>query len=142
MGSAQWREIRPILELSLEQPTERRSEFVAAACRGNAELEAEILSLIAAYERAGYLENPADPWPGRRIGPWLLGARLGEGGMGAVYTATRADGQYDQRAAVKLVSAAILSGEAARRFWNERQLLARLDHPHIAHLLDGGATSE
>src|SRR4029453_13986787 len=61
---------------------------------------------------------------------------------GAVYEAARADGQYELRAAVKLVRMATLSDEVARRFWNERQLLAQLEHPCIARLLDGGTTEE
>jgi serine/threonine-protein kinase len=78
---------------------------------------------------------------GTQLGAWRLLKPLGEGGMGRVYLAERADGAYEQQAAVKLVRLAS-SPHAAERFTRERQILAGLDHPHIARLLDGGQTSE
>ncbi|MFN3305250.1 MAG: hypothetical protein ACK44A_16250, partial [Roseateles sp.] len=74
--------------------------------------------------------------PGDRLGPWRLTGELGEGGMGRVFAAERADGLYQQRAAIKL-----LRGQApAELLARERQILATLEHPHIARLLDGGTT--
>ena len=75
---------------------------------------------------------------GLRLGPWRLIERLGQGGMGEVWLAERADGEFEQQAAIKLIKRGMDSEEVLRRFRRERQILARLDHPRIAHLLDGG----
>ncbi len=83
-----------------------------------------------------------DPNVGRRVGPYLLVRLVGEGGMGSVYAAQRADEQFHKLAAVKLVRESALSEESLHRFLNERQALAELDHPNIARLLDGGTTSD
>ena len=80
----------------------------------------------------------AEPAPPERLGAWLLGAKLGVGGMGEVWAAERVEGGFTQRAAVKLVRSGMASREIVARFAIERQLLARLDHPAIATLLDGG----
>ncbi len=76
--------------------------------------------------------------PPERLGPWRLGEKLGAGGMGEVWAAERVEGGFTQRAAVKLVRSGMASHEIVARFAVERQLLARLDHPAIANLLDGG----
>jgi eukaryotic-like serine/threonine-protein kinase len=78
----------------------------------------------------------------RRIGPYRVVRELARGGMGVVYLAERADGQFEQRVALKLVKRGMDSDEIHRRFLAERQILARLDHPHIARLLDGGVSAE
>ena len=79
---------------------------------------------------------------GALIGPYRLVRELGQGGMGVVYLAERADGQFEQRVALKLIKRGMDSDEILRRFLAERQVLARLSHPHIARLLDGGVTAE
>ena len=80
---------------------------------------------------------------GRRVGPYELFEEIGYGGMGAVYRARRADGQYEQQVAIKLVRSGYDDRRVLlQRFWTERQILATLDHPHIARLLDGGATED
>jgi serine/threonine-protein kinase len=79
---------------------------------------------------------------GRLIGAYRVEARLGRGGMGAVYLGRRADEEYDQQVAVKLLHPGLASAGLARRFRSERQILARLDHPNIAKLLDGGTTED
>ena len=80
--------------------------------------------------------------PNRRIGSYFLHAELGRGGMGVVYLATRADQQYEKRVAIKLIHAGAGRAEVVERFRRERQILASLDHPNIARLLDGGTTDE
>jgi serine/threonine-protein kinase len=77
---------------------------------------------------------------GERVGPFRLTAELGRGGMGAVYAAERIDGGFEQRVAVKLVQLGLAGEDTLRRFARERQILARLAHPHIARLLEGGLT--
>ncbi|MGH7629126.1 MAG: serine/threonine-protein kinase [Gemmatimonadales bacterium] len=79
---------------------------------------------------------------GTLVGPYRVLRELARGGMGAVYLAERADGQFEQRVALKLIKSGMASDEIHRRFLAERQILARLHHPHIAQLLDGGLTLE
>ncbi|MFG6462105.1 tetratricopeptide repeat protein [Roseateles sp. DXS20W] len=93
---------------------------------------------IAAASRAW--QPPAEPLkPGDRLGPWVLRGDLGEGGMGRVMRAERADGAYDQQVAIKLLRG-LADADALARLTRERQILAGLRHPHIARLLDGGST--
>ena len=87
-------------------------------------------------------EEAADSDNGRLIGPYRVRRELGRGGMGIVYLAERSDGQFEQHVALKLIKRGMDSDEIHRRFLTERQILARLDHPHIARLLDGGVTTE
>jgi tetratricopeptide (TPR) repeat protein len=85
--------------------------------------------------------GPEEP-AGRRIGPWRLVREIGRGGMGVVYLAERADGQFEQRAALKLLKRGLDTEEILGRFLRERQILARLQHPGIARLLDGGMSDD
>ncbi len=82
-----------------------------------------------------------DPWIGRTFGAWTITSRLADGGMGAVFLADRADAEYKQTAAFKVMAAQLLVPEAITRFKAERQILATLHHPYIANLLDGGSTN-
>lgn len=91
---------------------------------------------------APHVTEPADPVPGRTIGAWHVISLLGRGGMGSVYKVGRSDGAYQQQAALKLIRTVADSPAARQRFLRERQTLARLQHPHIATLLDGGFTAE
>lgn len=84
----------------------------------------------------------AEGWIGRRLGPYRLVASIGSGGMGAVYFAERDDGQFRKQVAVKLIRPELVDPVAMERFRNERQLLADLEHPNIARLLDGGETAD
>jgi serine/threonine-protein kinase len=79
------------------------------------------------------------PWEGRQLGPYRIAEELGKGGMGAVYAAERVDGELEHRVAIKVMSRGPLTADLHRRFLLERQVLARLAHPGIARLLDGGA---
>ena len=81
-------------------------------------------------------------WAGRRLGAYEIVALIGSGGMGEVYRARRIDAQYEKEVAIKLVPSALPASFILRRFRAERQILARLDHPHIAQLIDGGATED
>ncbi len=126
----------------------------------NAQERARGLSLLAHHDAAqrqpeflqaprGPLGNPdSDPAPkdvlapGQRLGPWEVVRRIGVGGMGEVFEVRRADGQFEGRAAVKLLKRGMDSAAVLQRFALERQALARLNHPHIARLLDAGASAE
>lgn len=81
-------------------------------------------------------------WQGRRIGPWHVTGRIGAGGMGTVYRVERADGAFERVAALKLLPLSLQSEELRRRFNIERRIAARLQHPGIAQLLDGGSADD
>jgi eukaryotic-like serine/threonine-protein kinase len=100
----------------------------------------EVLSLLSAHAQAGeFLESEAARLaPNTRIGPFLVMEQIGEGGMGSVYLARREQGGFDQRVALKIISSPLASADTERRFSLERQTLARLNHPNIVHILDGG----
>ena len=83
-----------------------------------------------------------DPWLGRELGAYRVVRRIAVGGMGAVFLAERSDAQFEQRVAIKVMAAQLLSPDAIERFITERQLLANLQHPYIAQLRDGGTTEE
>ena len=82
------------------------------------------------------------PPPPERIGPWRIEAEIGRGGMGTVYRAQRDDGAFDQTVAIKLIRPELASAQLRRRFDSERRILASLDHPNIARLLDAGTTAD
>ena len=104
------------------------------------------MSLGSKFAQISEKEEPGsdsvERLPGRRIGPYRILREIGHGGMGTVYLAERADGQYRKRVAIKLVNPHLGTAEILRRFRNERQVLAALDHPNIARLLDGGTTED
>ena len=110
-------------------------------------LRAEVLSLLR-YDPGDLPELPnlelngKDPLLGRRIGPYKLLRRIGEGGMGAVYEAARDDDEFRKRVALKLIHPAFGGKQILQRFLNERQTLAVMDHPNIVKLLDGGTTED
>jgi serine/threonine protein kinase len=151
-----WRRVGEILEAALEQPAERVDAFLAEACGGDGALEAEVRSLLASHHAAGAFLEPgrgaldvprfeapaAEPLEGRLVGAWRVVRPVGEGGMGTVYLAERGDGQFRQQGALKLIRRGLASEEMIRRFRRERQILASLDHPGIARLVDGGSTPE
>jgi serine/threonine protein kinase len=153
-----WKELEPVLDAALDLASERRATYLDAACPGKADLRAEIESLLLSCEQsAGYLVQPAtvlcaellesaeeiSPAAGTRIGSYRVVAEAGRGGMGTVFLAERADDQYRKQVALKLVRGGYhLDDRVIGRFRDERQILASLDHPMIARLLDGGVTPE
>ncbi len=151
-----WIQVRDILDEALQIPAEDRSRYLDHACP-QPELRRYVNSLIVSYEKATeFLEQPAvtllaepwqeaespQPWVGRRIGFYLIEKEIGEGGMGTVFQAVRADDEYQKRVAIKLVKGGFASSFAIARFKAERQILAGLEHPNVARLLDGGRTEE
>ena len=144
-----WAEIDALFDAALERPEAEREAFVRERA-GESALAEELLSLLAAErESAEFLEadpsaedgaEPGSLHPGERLGAWRIEALIARGGMGEVYHAERADGLYEQRAALKLMKP--LSDEYRPMFDGERQFLARLEHPGIARLLDGGLSAD
>jgi len=153
MSDPRRQEIEEIFEAALDLPPAQRAGFVKAACGGDPELERDVLAMLRAHERAeGVLEDNAagaaaslfeDSLRPRRVGRYRIVGEAGRGGMGVVYLGERDDGQFRQRVAIKLIrsgAGAPDTQELYRRFQVERQILASLDHPNIARLLDGGLT--
>ncbi len=142
--------LRALVDEALELPVDRRRQMLQAAQSEDPELGDMASELLFEQGELGdFLELPAltddDPQDcllGQRIGPYRIEGELAKGGMGAVYAAVRDDGEFDQRVAIKLIRQGLHSRALLRRFHQERQLLASLDHPNIAKLLDGGATED
>jgi non-specific serine/threonine protein kinase/serine/threonine-protein kinase len=150
-----WRRLDQLFGEASELLAPDREEWLEALPPEDQPLAAELRSLLAAHDRGGdFLQAAVEqaeralgsgPEPellGRRIGAYRLVRLLGRGGMGAVYLAERADEAFRQRVAIKLLPWALATAEARHRFQLERQTLARLEHPHIARLLDGGETAD
>ena len=144
--------IRTLFEEALERTPEDRSAFLGQVTGDDRELRAEVEALLAAHTETGETFSPAlleqiglgdagdGAVAGVQVGPYELFRRIGIGGMGAVYEAVRADDQYRKRVAIKLLKLGAPGELAIRRLRFERQILANLDHPNIAALLDGGVT--
>ena len=147
-----WKRVEAVLNEALDIKQEDRSAFLDRSCAGDPQLRREVDSLLASVDKSvGFIERPLhqvaqllaeeSEGPGSRIQAYELLKLIGEGGMGKVYLAARADDQYSKQVAIKLLQAGFAQTTAMLvRFRSERQILADLDHPNIARLLDGGAT--
>jgi tetratricopeptide (TPR) repeat protein len=146
-----WARLKPLFETLAAQPAAAREAAIAAAGLDGATAD-ELRSLLAHHDSA----QAADFLPGsasevlamapsrigQRFGAWEVVREIGGGGMGDVFEARRADGSFEGRAAVKLLKRGMDSQAVLRRFAHERQVLARLAHPHIARLLDAGLSAD
>ncbi|CAN0461243.1 unnamed protein product, partial [Laminaria digitata] len=156
MNTERWSQIQAMFDSALEQDPPKRITFLKAACKDDLDLYNEVSSLLASDQQINSLIDgqaldavtvsdkllAETQLEGQQIGPYKLIKKLGQGGMGIVYLANRADGQFEQQVALKLIKRGMDSEMIVRRFLAERQILARLDHPHIARLLDGGMTED
>ena len=156
MIQTNWRRVDELLQSALDCEPSQRASFLEEACAGDSPLRQQVEALLAADgDASDFLERPAiqsDTLPateasygslvGRRIGAYRILRELGRGGMGAVYLAQRADAQFRRQVAIKLVKHGMDSAAILHRFQSERQILASLDHPHIASLLDAGTTED
>ncbi len=148
MDPERWQRLSPLLDSLFELPPEARAERLRELRGEDAALTDELEALIALEEEsADFLAEPITPprpgaQPGTVVGPYRLDRLLGEGGMGQVWLASRADGLYQRRVALKLLRPGLTDTNLRLRFTRERQILARLAHPHIARLLDAGVTAE
>ena len=135
----------------MELPPAAQESFIVERCGGDEALLHDLRAMLEASAREVLIDRPvaeiaaglgvanADVIePGRRVGAWRIVSTIGEGGMGRVYLAERADGQYEQSVALKVILGELVSDAALARFVAERGILARLDHPGIASLVDGG----
>jgi len=153
MDPDRWQRVKELFEAALGRDPTARDAFLEECCGDDPALLGEIRSLIRAHDAGGAMDramdrmntslhrrSPTEALEDRQIGPYKLVDELGHGGMGRVFLADRADGQFDQQVALKWLGVACPSPEAADRFLAERQILATLTHPNIARLLDGGVT--
>jgi len=151
-----WQRVDDLLQSALDCEPSQRASFLDEACASDHALRQHVEALLAADRDASdFLERPAieaitspatespsDSLVGRRIGAYRILRQLGRGGMGAVYLAERADEQFRKQVAIKLVKHGMDSDAILHRFRSERQILASLDHPLIATLLDAGTTDD
>lgn len=171
MSLNQWQQIEEIFQAALDLTSAERRAFVEKKCAGDAELKQEIDKLLADYDSAGnFIESPvwtdsdffnteakkdiedsldkigtnknSDAMNGRRVGVYELKEEIGRGGMGTVFLAKRADGEFEQSVAVKLIRRGMDTDLILKRFRRERQILAALNHPNIAFFYGGGSTND
>ncbi len=148
---AAWQRIRSIAEQALDLAPEEQTAFVSERCSDDPEAEAAVLRLLELDREADPALDGASPVgvgrlrravpaarESRRIGPYTLRRELGAGGMGSVWLAVQAEGDFHRRVAIKLLNRGMEKEELLARFQRERQVLANLDHPGIARLIDGG----
>ncbi|HEY0003548.1 MAG TPA: protein kinase [Pyrinomonadaceae bacterium] len=152
-----WQRVEELFESALAHRPEERSAFLVEACGGDEALRKQVQTLLESYEQAGsfieshalgsqyeqtLIDDPSLAVIGRRIGSYKIVREIGRGGMGSVYLAMRADSEFQKRVAIKLIKRGMDTDFIIRRFRNERQILASLDHPYIGRLLDGGTTED
>jgi TolB-like protein/Tfp pilus assembly protein PilF len=159
MTPERWRQVEEIFQAALDLLPEERARYVSQVCATDTDLRRNVEVLLSQHDSAGDMLDHSvygdtdrglfdsfiddkDPMLGRRLGSYRIEREIGRGGMGAVYEAVRADNEFNKRAAIKLVKRGMDTDFILRRFRKERQILAALDHPHIAGLLDGGTTDD
>lgn len=148
MERERWAQVKQILSSCLDREPDQRASYLAQACAGDDLLLAEVEDMLVSNAALGdFLETPVledepgESLTGRQIGNYLLREPIAQGGMGTVYRAVRVT-DFQKNVAMKLVKRGMDTDFILRRFRHERQILAGLDHPNIARLLDGGATKD
>ena len=148
-----WQRIRDLLAQLIDLAERDRPAFLSVACGDDTQLRNELEELLRSHEATGargldrapiseisaaVVDRLLSPAIGRRVGAYRLEGVIAQGGMGTVYRAVRADDEYEKRVAIKVIDSGMLSRRSAELFRHERQILASLEHPNIARLLDGG----
>jgi serine/threonine protein kinase len=152
-SSGDWPKVQEIFLRAADLAPAEQSRFLDVACGADSALRRDVEELLAADPHAeaaisALLAETArdalanDVIPGGRAGAWRILQEIGRGGMGAVYLAERDDAQFRQRAALKVIRRGMDTDDLLARFHRERQILAALEHPHIARLIDGGSTPD
>ncbi len=156
MKKDRWDEVKDLFQLALERRGEERQDFIEEVSGDDSTLRVELESLLSSHDEAGtFMSRPpgadaaavlsleADaPLVGKRLGPYRVVRRVGRGGTGSVYLAVRDDDEFQLRVALKVIRRGMATDEMLQRFRSERQILASIDHPNIARLLDGGSTED
>ncbi len=152
MNPQRWQQVKEILHAATEREPQERAAFIATSCVDD-DVRREVESLLE-YETSveHFIEESVfsvagevfveKEMAGQRIGHYRIEREIGRGGMGAVFLGVRADDQYRKQVAIKFIKRGMDTDAILRRFRNERQILANLDHPNIARLLDGGSTAD
>ncbi len=161
MTPERWQQIEEIFHEVVDLTVDERLRELDERCSDDPELRSEVEKLVSQYEDASsFIEQPLmdittggfiaslldesdeDPMIGKVLGSYRIEREIGRGGMGAVYEATRADGEFRLRVALKVVKRGVDTDFVLKRFRHERQILAALDHPFITRLIDGGTTDD
>ena len=148
-----WQRVKEVFDAAVDLEPGERAALLDRLCHGDPDLRSEVESLLASDDEAGtFIESPASAIPrdllpesdyaGRSFGAYRIIREIGRGGLGAVYLAARADDQYRKEVAIKVVKRGLDTDDILQRFRAERQILAQLDHPNIARLIDAGSTEE
>jgi tetratricopeptide (TPR) repeat protein len=151
MKPARWQRIESVFDRAVELPATAREQFVATSCADDPSLRDELLRMLAAdggdrlrevvgAAASDLVRDAAGARIGERVGPYRIADLIGQGGMGSVYRAERDDGEFQRTVAIKLLERG--TGARAARFRDERQILAKLAHPNIVRLVDGGTTHD
>jgi non-specific serine/threonine protein kinase/serine/threonine-protein kinase len=149
MQQETWQEIKRLFNVVVELPPSERSTFLDAAC-GDQALRREVEKMLAADSSTALEQSPLVPlleddyshFAGRKLGRYRILHEVGRGGMGAVFAAMRDDGEFEQQVAIKVIKGGPNAANILRHFRRERQILASLEHPNIARLLDGGMSED
>jgi serine/threonine protein kinase/tetratricopeptide (TPR) repeat protein len=155
MPADNWDRVEALFLRAADLAPDEQALFLDTMCASDTELRAEVESLLESdrkggleiaqavrSEAAALLDDESQPLIGARLGPYRVIREIGRGGMGSVYLATRDDDQYQKQVAIKVVKRGMDTADVLGRFRHERQILANLDHPYIARLLDGGTTAD
>ncbi len=154
MNPERWRRIEELFRAAIDHRVDERDAYLARVCGGDEDLRREVLSLLERDTDEDFIRDSIanvalaltnisnDDLTGERIGPYRVIRLIGRGGMGDVYEAERDDEQFKQQVAIKIIKRSMDTNFLRDRFLRERQILASLDHPHIARLFDGGATPD
>src|SRR6476469_9551481 len=155
-ASERWTRVKNLFDAAVDLAPDERAALLAAECDGDDALRLEVESLLESDRLTGefieepivgipsdlFPETPEESLVGRQFGAYQIIREIGRGGLGTVYLAARADDEYRKEVALKIVRRGLDTDDILRRFRNERQILAQLDHPNIARLTDGGTTDE
>jgi len=154
MSPERWQRIEELFGAVVNRPVIERETYLTEICDGDEGLRLEVLSLLARDTAEDFIRDPIasaawaftakpkDDLTGERIGPYRVSRLIGRGGRGAVYEAERDEEQFQQQVALKIIKREVDTDFVRDRFLRERQILASLDHPHVARLFDGGATPD
>jgi len=152
----QWTRVKELFDAAVELPPGERSALLDQFCNGDDTLRKEVESLLRSDDRAAsFIEEPAlrmprdllaeeaaESFADQQLGAYRTIREIGRGGLGTVYLATRSDDQYQKQVAIKLVRRGLDTEDVLQRFRGERQILAQLEHPNIARLIDAGSIEQ
>ena len=155
MDIQKWNTVKELFNRALDIEKNKRNEWLKEACAGDEELFDEVKKLLDARNVSSPIDNPLDKLPdtiftpepeendtNQQVGNYRLLEVIGYGGMGVVYKAARVDGEFEQHVALKFLRFGMASKKLISRFKKERQILAKLQHPNIARLYDGGVMKD